>query len=302
MRRTLVFLCSFALLVPASVPAEDTPDLSAQLRQQQEAVEKLTVENGLLQARLASLETCTLGRDDLVRRYVARLQGIAKDVKPQRQAMADFESYIKWMSGSLSSYSRYVEAGSAAAALARFLPIPYAGQAGAFAKFVAHFALTLNATSNAVEKYLATSQQFIGRVEALETAPPLTTKELTELGRYGDEQLLKDMVDVRGKLTSTSELSSSALAFLEGMAQYLAGTDEYWNKTKQFITRKDADPKEKSYLTESVTGLKTQAASFNTRLKLFDDATLRSTPLIKSLGAYDELLRELDAKAAPPAP
>jgi hypothetical protein len=131
---------------------------------------------------------------------------------------------------------------------------------------------------------------------------PLNAKGVAEIGRFADEQLLRDMTDVQAKLTTTSDLSASALAFLEGMNQYLASTDEYWNKTKQFVTRKDADPKEKSYLTESVQSLKTQAAWFNARLRLFDDSTQRTAPLIKSLVAYEDLIAELDARVTRKSP
>ncbi|MBI5016029.1 MAG: hypothetical protein HZB55_11160 [Deltaproteobacteria bacterium] len=295
LRRFASFLLLALILCTVRAGAEEA-GVGAPSVSPPDAVERLTEENARLTERVRLLEASCVNRDDLVRRNLVRLKAIARDVKAQRQPMADFEGYVRWMSGSLSSYSKYVEAGSAAASLARFLPIPYAGQAGMFAKFVAHFALSLNATSNAIEKYLKTSQQFVTRVEAIDASKPLTAKEVSELGHFADDPLLKDTADVQAKLATTSDLSASALAFLEGMNQYVGCTDEYWSKTKQLMTRKEADPKEKSYLSESSQSLRAQAASFNTRLKLFGDVATRDAPLIKSLGAFDELIREIDAR------
>jgi hypothetical protein len=267
-------------------PAAEIPD----------AVERLKVENAQLLERLRALECSSMSRGELLRRNLGRLQAIGQDVRAQRQTMADFEGYVRWMSGSLSSYSKYVEAGSAAASLAKYLPIPYAGQAGMFAKFVGHFALSLNATSNAITKYLATSQQFVARVNAIDASKPLNEKEIAELGRFADERLLAETADVSAKLATISDLSASTLAFLEAMNQYLGSADEYWSKTKQFVTRKEADPSEKSYLTEATRSLKVQAAGFNAKLRFFDDVAKKEAPLVHSLGAYAELIRELDGK------
>jgi hypothetical protein len=212
--------------------------------------------------------------------------------------MADFEGFVKWMSSNLSSYSRYVEAGSVAAGFARILPIPYAGQAGMFTKFVSHFALSLNAASVAMTKYLGSSNQFVAKVDALGPNPTGgKARDIAELSRFADEQLLKDMTDVQVKLTTTSDLSSSALSFLESLHQYLGSSDEYWNKTKSLLSRKESDKSEKGYLTSNIEGLKNRAGNFNTKLKHFDETVKRSAPQIKTLAAYDELMRDLDKKA-----
>ncbi|NTU59461.1 MAG: hypothetical protein HGA98_00200 [Deltaproteobacteria bacterium] len=298
MTRLTLFALFSLLAAGAPARADDPRDLTVQLLAQRAAAQSLAAENAQLREKLAAAEASSLSRDDLLRVNLAKVQGVARDIKAQRQTMADFEGYIRWMSGSLSAYSRYVEAGSAAAAFARYLPIPYAGQAAGFAKFVAHFALALNAASNSVEKYLKTSQQFVGAVEAVHPTQPPGARWLADIGRYADEQVLRDMGDVQGKLTTTSQLSGSILAFLEGMNQYLSSGDEYWNKTKQVVTRKDVDPKEKSFLTENVATLKTQAAWFDGRLRLFDESANRVAPSIKALLAYEELVKEIDARVA----
>ena len=298
--RNLVIVSMICGLVTATVSAraEEPTDCTLLIKQKDEAALKLAEENAALKEKLKNLECAPIiSRDELARRNLVRLQGIAADVKGQRQSMADFEVYIKWMTGSLSSYSKYIEAGSAAASFARFLPVPYAGQAGLFAKFVSHFALSLNAASNSIDKYLKTSQQFVTRVEALDTAAP-NGAEITALNRFADEQLMRDLSETRARLVTTSELSASTLSFLEGMNHYMGSTDEYWNKTKSLLTRKDVDKKEKSFLTENIQSLKSKAASFNARLKLLEDTAAKEAPLIKTLVAYDELIRDLDTKVA----
>ena len=250
-------------------------------------------ENVRLRERVRQLETSSLTVDSMAQKKFQRLQDLARETRTQRAAMADFAGFVTWMTDSLAGYKRYVEAGSVAAGFARLLPIPYAGQAGMFAKFVSHFALSLSEASAAINRYSANSQQFLKQVDALGSSPVGKGKEIDELSRFADTQLLKDMGDVRLKLGTTAELSASTLSFLEGLQHYLGTGDEYFAKTKAFLTRKD-EKVDKGYLTASIEGLKGRAGSFNAKLKGFDESARRSSPLIQSLSAYDELMRELE--------
>jgi hypothetical protein len=304
MARTGVALISGLVLVgiigvQLAAAAEPAAAPEQLLKEKEAVLAKLQEDYTALQSRVKVLEsTPTLTVDSLAQKKLQRLQEIARDVKSQRQTMTDFEGFVKWMTANLSSYAKYVEAGSVAAGFAKILPIPYAGQAGMFTKFVSHFALSLNAASVAMTKYLATSQQFVAKVDALGPNPVGKDKEIADLSRLADEQLLKEMTDVQVKLTTTSELSASALSFLESLHQYLGTSDEYWSKTKSILSRKEVDKNEKGFLTSNIEGLKNRAGTFNAKLKLFDETVKRGVPQIKSLAAYDELIRDLEKKAA----
>lgn len=288
-----------ALLLSAflavSAAAEETVACETLLKQKEDALQTLARDNALLQEKVKSLE-CGITGEALALKNLQRLQEIAKDTKSQRQTMADFEVYVKWMTNNLSGYSKYMEAGSVAAGFAKVLPIPYAGQAGLFTKFASQFALSLNAASVSITRYLTTSQQFIVRVDAMDASKPAKSGEVAGLARFADEQLLKDMNDVQVKLTTTGELSTSILSFLESLNHYIGSTDAYLNKTKSLIKRGEVDKKEKSFLSESILGLRNKAGTFNAKLKLFDETARKDAPLIKSLGTYEELIREVEAK------
>ena len=288
-----------ALLLSAfltvSAAAEEPPACETLLKQKEDALQTLARENAFLQEKVKSLE-CGITGEALTQKNVQRLQEIARDTKSQRQTMTDFEVYVKWMANNLSGYSKYMEAGSVAAGFAKVLPIPYAGQAGLFTKFASQFALSLNAASVSITRYLNTSQQFITRVDAMAAAKPVKIGEISALSRFADEQLLKDMNDVQLKLTTTGELSASALSFLESLNHYIGSTDAYWNKTKSLIKKDEADKKERSFISESILGLRNKAGTFNAKLKLFDETARKDAPLIKSLGTYEELIREVEAK------
>lgn len=289
MKRTLAYMGLCILLLVAVTACAP---VSAELRGG--ACNGLHEENVRLQEKVRQLESApTLTVDSLTQKRFQRLQELAKETRAQRTAMTDFSGFVTWMTDSLAGYKRYVEAGSVAAGFARLLPIPYAGQAGMFAKFVSHFALSLSEASAAINRYSVNSQQFLKQVDALGTSPVGKGKEIAELTRFADAQLLKDMGDVRAKLGTTAELSTSTLAFLEGLHQYLGAGDEYFAKTKAFLTRKE-EKVDKGYLTASIEGLKGRAGSFNAKLKGFDESVRRSSPLVQSLSAYDELIRDLE--------
>lgn len=284
-----------SVLLTVSAAAEEPTSCETLLKQKEDALQTLARDNALLQEKVKSLE-CGITGESLAQKNLQRLREIAKDTKSQRQSMADFEVYVKWMANNLSGYSKYMAAGSVAAGFAKVLPIPYAGQAGLFTKFASQFALSLNAASVSITKYLTTSQQFISRVDAMDASKPAKSGEVSELARFADEQLLKDMNDVQLKLTSTGELSTSALSFLESLNHYIGSTDAYWNKTKSLLKGSEVDKKEKSFISESILGLRNKAGSFNAKLKLFNEAARKDAPLIKSLGTYEELIREVEAK------
>jgi hypothetical protein len=234
--------------------------------------------------------------EELDQKRYDRLKEVSRAVTSQRESMLEFDGYVRWMGGTLSGYSRYVEAGSFAAGFARLLPIPYAGQAGQFSKFVAHFALSLSSTSAAVKQYLTSSQNFVAGVESLGQSGKVKEAEMAFLTFIADQQLSKDMFDLQSNLATTSELSFSALSFLISLQQYLGSTDDYWQKTKSLVSKKEVEKAEKSALAGSIDGLKSRAAEFNKRLKVYDQNVSKALPMIASLLVYDELRQEMANK------
>jgi len=297
MRYLSISLTAAALLLPLSLPAADTPlalppaEQQLLLKEEPATAEKPLFDtlNALPARKVITLEELNLKRFN-------RLQEVARSVASQRESMVEFDGYVKWMGGTLAGYSRYVEAGSFAANFARLLPIPYAGQAGQLSKFVSHFALSLSGTSLAVKQYLASSQQFITRVQGIGSSYSGKESDMAALTFLADQQLAKDMLDLQSRLATTSELSASALSFLISMQQYLGSTDEYWQKTKSFVSKKDADRSDKGALAGSIDGLRQRAEDFNKRLKVYDDNVGRTLPQIATLVAYDELRQDIEAK------
>lgn len=236
----------------------------------------------------------TINTETLTLKSRQRLMEIAADIKCQRKSLADLASFVTWMTANLSGYSRYIQAGSLLAGFAKVLPIPYAGQASVLAKFIAQGMLSLNATSVSVSRYLATSREFVSRVDTLEqTAPAERPRKIAELSRLADDRLRRDMTDAHAKLKAASELSASTLSFLESLNHYLGSTDEYWNRTKSLITRNNKEKQEKSHLAQSIQNMRNRAAGFNGRLKEFEASTVKDESLIASLKVYDELIREM---------
>jgi hypothetical protein len=234
--------------------------------------------------------------DELNQKRFTRLKDLSRAIGGQRETMLEFDVYVKWMGGTLASYSNYVEAGSFAAGFAKLLPIPYAGEAGQFSKFVSHFVLSLSGTSTAVRQYLSSSQQFIAGVEGIGASATGKESELASLTFYADQQLSRVMLDLQGRLAATSELSSSALSFLVSLQQYLGSTDEYWQKTKSLVSRKDSEHSERGAVAGSVDGLKFKAESFNKNLKVYNEIVDKVIPLIAALVAYDELRQDIESR------
>jgi len=302
-RSVIVASILAATMASSFARAEDAPPAPDAAKecllpdQAQQTIAALSKENALLQERLKALEGCSITSTELATRNSKRIKEIAADIRAQRQGLADFEGYVKWMSGHVAGYAKYLSAGSVAAGFAKVLPIPYAGQASVFTKFVSKAAVSLGESSVSINKYLATSQQFLARADKLDPGNGINSREVSELVRFADNDLLKGMTEVQERLVSTSELTTSSLSFLESLNHYVGSTDEYWTKTKSLLKSGD-DKKEKSFLSESTTALRNRAQAFNGKFILFDATVKKTAPLIKSLVAYDDLIHDIDPRIA----
>ncbi|MEI7816762.1 MAG: hypothetical protein WCI45_06155 [Desulfuromonadales bacterium] len=257
---------------------------------------KLQQDQTVLLSRVRELESrrC-ISEERLLLKKILLLKEIAAAAKLQRHSMEAFQGFVSWMDQNLAGYNKYIKAGSYAAVIGKMLPIPYAGQASIFTKFTAQFTIALNSASAAINLYLATSQKFIIMIDSIDQLKPIDQKTVTEASTFADVSLLKDMNDAQMKLTTVSELSSGALSFLESLNHYMSGTDEYWNKAKGLF-RKDVDPKEKSFISDSTNSLRNKAAAFKGKLNDFEEITRKQNTRIKSMVVYDELLSELPNK------
>lgn len=287
-----VFICTLT----CSVSYCQAEEACGPMTPAEEQIVTLQQEHSLLSSRIKELETrhC-IPEERILQRKIQQLKGIAADAKLQRQSMEDFQGFVSWMTLNLAGFTKYIKAGSYAAVVARMLPIPYAGQASVFTKFAAQFSLALNSASVAINSYLVTSQKFIVMADTIDPSKPIDQKSVAEASTFADTSLQKDMNDAQMKLATVSDLSAGSLAFLESLNHYMSGTDEYWNKAKGLF-RKDVDPKEKSYISESTNALKNKAAAFNEKLNTFEKLTRKQTARVKSLTVYDELLSEFAVK------
>jgi len=253
----------------------------------------LQFENEYLKLKTMQLEAVkAVAYEFLRQKKLQKLKETAATVKAQRQATQDFEGFFKWLSTNLAGYNRYIQASSYVAAAAKMLPVPYAGQASNFTKFVGQFTVALNNASLSTTQYLNSSQKFITMVEAINPAMPLSDKALSDAHLFADQKLLKDMNDAQKNLSTISDLSSGALSFLTALSQFASETTNYWNRVKGLV-KKDIDPKEKSYLSESIYNLKSQAERFNGRFTIFEELAQKETAGVKSLVVYDELAAEI---------
>jgi hypothetical protein len=282
--------------VMLSAPLSRAENACGPLTPAEQQTQSLQEELARTRKHVAELEArhC-ISEERLIQKKVKQLKEIAADIKQQRQSMEDFQGFVSWMNLNLAGYTKYIKAGSYAAVVARMLPIPYAGQASIFTKFAAQFTVALNNSSVAINSYLTSSQKLITMVDAIDPAQPIDQKSVTEASVYADTVVLKDMSDAHTKLATVANLSSGALSFLESLNHYMSGTDEYWNKAKGLF-RKDVDPKEKSFISESTTALKNKAAAFNGKLNSFEELSKTQNVRVKSLAVYDELLAELAAR------
>ena len=308
MKSRLIAMASMAFVLcssPTSHAADEVPPrpeahaplCEEALKRQEEALAALRAEQSRLEQKIREFECAPMvSSDELLAKNLRQLQELAANTRLQRQSMVDFEKFVTWMSSSLAGYEKYIQAGSVVAGAARVLPIPYAGQASMLTKFASQGVLSLNAASGSISLYLKTSEKYLSMVEAIDPKQPDAAR-VSAAARFADGELLRAMTDVQAKLRTSADISASTLSFLETLDHYVGSSDEYWARTKAFVTRNDAYKNDKSYLASSIEGLKNRAGAFNGRLRLFEEAARRDLPIIKNLLAYDDLAREVEVRA-----
>ncbi|NJD91670.1 MAG: hypothetical protein FIA91_09175 [Geobacter sp.] len=294
----LIRLCAVATLTVSAPLYGAEANIALPAAEQQILLKEtpVKVDKPLFDCLQAMPSQKVLTLEELDQKRLTRLKELAKAVASQHAAMVEFEGYVKWMGSALAGYSKYVEAGSFAAGFAKYLPVPYAGQAGQLSKFIAHFALSLSETSASVKQFIASASQFTTSVDGLGASAKGKESEMAALVFLADQKLTREMLDLQTRLETTSGLSASALSFLLGLQQYLGSTDEYWQKTKSLVSRKDADKAEKGALAGSIDGLRSRAEEFNKRLKGYDENVRTIMPVIASLVTYEELRQDIAAK------
>lgn len=303
---TIAAMVCMAFILPAAIESYASDELPQQsqaplcddsLKRQDEALEALRAEQLRLEQKIRDMECApVISSNELLMKNIQQIKALAVNTRAQRQSMADFRTFVTWMSSSLAGYEKYIYAGSVAAGFAKVLPIPYAGQASMLTKFVSQGVLSLNAASGSIASYLKTSDRFLALVDAIDPEHP-NAAGVSAAVRFADGELLRAMSDVQAKLRTSADISASTLSFLETLDHYVGSSDEYWAKTKAFISRNDAYKKDKSYLALSIDGLKNRAGAFNGKLRLFEETAQKDLPIIKNLAAYDELSRDIDARA-----
>lgn len=294
MQKKQILLVLITTLITATAnPGRAAENACGPATPAEEQLANLLADKEILSLKLNQLESFrSLPGELLKRKKAQRLKEVAADLKKQRLATSDFEGFFTWMNSNLAGYNRYIQAGSYAALAAKFLPIPYAGQASVFTKFVSQFTVALNNASVAMSNYQKSSLKFISMVDALDNAGTDKDKLIVEAAQFADRQLLKDMSDAEARLAMVSDLSSGALSFLESVNHYASNTDEYWNKAKGMF-KKDVDPKEKSFISENISNLKNRADHFNAKLVSFRELGKKEAFGVKALTVYDELAAEI---------
>lgn len=223
---------------------------------------------------------------------------LAQQLAEQRAQVAAFETYAHWLKTNLGNYDRYIQAGSTAAAVSRFLPIPYAGQAAVFSKVLAQFSASLTSTSQALSSYHTEAKKLQAKLE-LCTSRNLNIQECNKGIQFAETTFLPAMEHTRNELTRVSELTGSTLAFLQGLHTYLTTGDAYMSKVKGVFKKEDKD-KEASFISAQVKSLSQQAHQFSGRLTSFKQQGDAISMSVRTDVVYQNLLKSMQLPTKSP--
>lgn len=219
---------------------------------------------------------------------------ISANLKEQKSGFAEFENFLRWMSGSLTGYEKALHTSAQIAAVTKFLPIPYAGQASGFAKFAANFTLQLSNAGGALQKMQDAAQKYQKLLGEYEANP--TSANLSNCIKFADETLVPTIHDTAEKLEKIGQMSASMLGFLGAIDGYLQNADEMLGRAKSLlggdVTADRAQMQQKSGL------LRSKLDIFDKRCKALQELAKKESQLAKNAQFLIQLSSQLSPTMA----
>lgn len=162
------------------------------------------------------------------------LEQVAKALREEKQNNKSFEISMFLLSKTVTEYSDMLKSSVQISNVARFIPIPYAGEVCSTTKLISKTALNLGFTANAFNQYKLSSNIFLDEFDKL-NSKTATSAEISKLAVYGDTKLLSDARNLELSLQEISSSTATMASTMQGISEALSTTNGYVNHMKNYV-------------------------------------------------------------------
>jgi hypothetical protein len=162
------------------------------------------------------------------------LEQVAKALREEKQNNKSFEISMFLLSKTVTEYSDMFKSSVQISNVARFIPIPYAGEVCTTTKLISKTALNLGNAANAFNQYKLSSNIFLDEFEKLDRKTA-TSAEIAKLALYGDTKLLLDARNLELSLQAISSSTATMASTMQSISEALETTNGYVNHMKHYV-------------------------------------------------------------------
>ena len=221
------------------------------------------------------------------------LEQVAKALREEKQNNKSFEISMFLLNKTVNEYSDMFKSSVQISNVARFIPIPYAGEVCSTTKLISKTALNLGHTANAFNQYKLSSNTFLDEFDKL-NRKTATSAEISKLAVYGDTKLLLDARNLELSLQEISSSTTTMASAMQSVSDALETTNGYVNNMKNYVgMNKAVSADEKGKVVKHRSSMMTSLTQLNQKIGLLEKSGQVYRYNIAKARVYSELSLEL---------
>lgn len=221
------------------------------------------------------------------------LEQVAKVLREEKQNAKSFEMSMYLLNKTVNEHTEMIKSSSQISNVARFLPIPYAGEVCTATKLISNTALNLGLSAAAFNKYKTSSNTFLEEFDKMNRSTA-TARDISKLAVYADTKLLSDSKNLENSLQEISASVSAMACTMQSISDTFDTTSGYMHQMKNYVgIKNEVSAEDKGKLAKNHTSMITALTQLNQKIGLLEKSGQSYRYNIAKARVYSELALEL---------
>lgn len=221
------------------------------------------------------------------------LEQVAKTLRDEKENAKSFEISMFLLNKTVNEHTNILKTSAQISNVARFLPIPYAGEVCTTTKLISKTALNLGLAATAFNAYKTSSNTFLDEFDKLNRAT-VTSADISKLAIYADTKLLSDARNLELSLKEISASISTMTSTMQSITDALDTTNGYMGQMKNYVgINNEVSTEDKGKLTKNRASMITALTQLNQKIGLLEKSGQTYRYNIAKARVYSELALEL---------
>lgn len=221
------------------------------------------------------------------------LEQVAKTLREEKQNAKSFEMSMFLLNKTVNEHTEMLKSSAQISNVARFLPIPYAGEVCTTAKLISKTALNLGLAATAFNEYKTSSNTFLDEFDKLNRTTA-TAADISKLAVYGDTKLIADAKNLELSLKEISASTATMTTTMQSISEAMESTNGYVNQMKNYVgMNKEASADDKGKLAKNRTSMLAAMTQMNQKIAILEKSGQSYRYNIAKARVFSELALEL---------